>query len=133
MTSFTAPSILEPSGLSRDDGKKPDGLTLIPWERGQSLVWDATCIDTAADSYVYQSSKKSGSAAEFAQNRKHGLYSYVKSQNYKFVAFAVETFGPWLEDSLNLINTIGKKLHTVTGSFKKKFNSVDFFNDTKRK
>lgn len=27
-------------GLSQDDGKPPDGITLIPWEKGQKLVWD---------------------------------------------------------------------------------------------
>ena len=26
------PSVLEPSGLSRGDGKRPDGMTLIPWQ-----------------------------------------------------------------------------------------------------
>ena len=40
------PSILEPSGLHRSDGKRPDGLTLIPWSRGKSLLWDVTCVDT---------------------------------------------------------------------------------------
>ena len=32
----------------------------------------------------------------------------------------METFGPWSEDSLNLINTIGKKLNTVTGDRRSK-------------
>ena len=32
------PSILEPSGCSRTDGKKPDGMSLVPWKRGKALV-----------------------------------------------------------------------------------------------
>ena len=28
------PSCMEPSGLSRSDGKWPDGLTPVPWECG---------------------------------------------------------------------------------------------------
>src|SRR6218665_3321824 len=40
------PSIKEPPGLLRSDGKRPDGLTLIPWQAGRSLIWDATVIDT---------------------------------------------------------------------------------------
>ena len=32
------PSILEPVGVCREDAKKPDGMTLIPWENGQALL-----------------------------------------------------------------------------------------------
>jgi len=116
LTTINIPSKLEPPGLSRDDGKKPDGITLTPWERGQSLVWDATCIDTVADSYLHKSSQKSGSAAEFAHNKKHGLYTYIKSQNYNFVAFAVETFGPWSAETLKFVDKIGRKLIDITGN-----------------
>jgi len=33
------PAVQKPSGLDRQDGKRPDGLTLIPWQGGRSLVW----------------------------------------------------------------------------------------------
>ena len=36
------PAVKDPSGLDRQDGKRPDGLTLIPWHGGRSLVWDVT-------------------------------------------------------------------------------------------
>ena len=42
LTSVHIPSLLEPSGLSRNDGKRPDGVTVTPWSSGKSLVWDAT-------------------------------------------------------------------------------------------
>lgn len=120
LSSINVPSKLEPQGLSRDDGKRPDGLTLCPWEKGQSMVWDATCIDTVADSYLQKSASKSGSAAEFAQQRKHSLYTYIKSQNYVFIAFAVETFGPWSSESKKLIDKIGKKLNAISGDKRSK-------------
>ena len=46
------PSHLEPPGLSRSDGKRPDGMSIVPWKHGKSLVWDATCLDTLAPSYI---------------------------------------------------------------------------------
>ena len=32
------PSRLEPSKLYRADGKRPDGITIAPWERGRTLI-----------------------------------------------------------------------------------------------
>ena len=45
-------SRLEPAGVYRSDGKKPDGITMVPWEYGKLLVWDATCADTFAPSHL---------------------------------------------------------------------------------
>ena len=41
------PSMLEPRGLSRTDGKRPDGVFMISWEMKQ-LVWDVTVVDALA-------------------------------------------------------------------------------------
>ena len=51
LSSAHVPSRLEPTGLNRSDGKRPDGVTLAPWHSGCLLVWDATCPDTLAPSY----------------------------------------------------------------------------------
>jgi hypothetical protein len=59
LTSIHVNSTLEPNGLSRDDGKRPDGMTLVPWIKGQPLVWD-----TLAGSYVLKTSEVSGFAAQ---------------------------------------------------------------------
>ena len=50
------PSVLEPRGLYRTDGKRPDGITMIPWEIGKQLVWDVTVVDALAPSCLNQSS-----------------------------------------------------------------------------
>jgi hypothetical protein len=68
-------STLEPNGLSRDDGKRPDGMTLVPWIKGQPLVWDVTVVDTLADSYVLKTCEVLGFAAEMACKRKHSKYT----------------------------------------------------------
>ena len=64
------PSSKEPLGLSRDDGKKPDGLTLVPCHSGHSATWDVTVVHTLAASYVAQSVVQAGNAAENAAERK---------------------------------------------------------------
>jgi hypothetical protein len=45
-------------------------MTLIPWIKGQPLVWDVTIVDTLADSYVLKTSEVSGFAAKMACKRK---------------------------------------------------------------
>jgi hypothetical protein len=75
LTSSHVNSTLEPNGLSRDYGKRPDEMTLVPWIKGQPLAWDVTVVDTLADSYVLKSSEVSGFAAEMACKRKHSKYT----------------------------------------------------------
>jgi len=36
------PAVLEPVGVCSDDGKRPDGMSLISWWRGLPLLWDLT-------------------------------------------------------------------------------------------
>ena len=38
------PAVKEPVGVSHNDSKRPDGVTLIPWVRGKELTWDVTVI-----------------------------------------------------------------------------------------
>ena len=40
------PAIKEPINLMRDDNKRPDGTTLLPWARGKPMAWDVTVPDT---------------------------------------------------------------------------------------
>ena len=42
----------EPYGISRHDGKRPDGMTMYPWKSGKCLLWDFTCGDTLAPSHL---------------------------------------------------------------------------------
>lgn len=120
LASIHISSLLEPTGLFRDDGRKrPDGITYTAWEKGRALVWDATCADSLAASNMAGRSKQPGMASEKAVVRKHAKYSKVK-QNHHFVAFAVESFGPWSKEAVSLINKIGSNLIRITGEPKSK-------------
>ena len=44
------PAVKEPINLMRDDNKRPDGTTLLPWAKGKPMVWDVTVSDTYAES-----------------------------------------------------------------------------------
>lgn len=63
------PAVNEPQSLFRADGKKPDGITRSPWRVGQSLVWDATVVDTHATSYLPTTATRAEAAAELAGHR----------------------------------------------------------------
>ena len=73
-------SVLEPVGLDRGDGKRPDGMTIFPWKYGKALVWDVTVVDTLAQSYVAATSQLSGAAADAAEARKSGKYESLEQQ-----------------------------------------------------
>ena len=71
------PVTKEPAGLSRTDGKRPDGLTLVPWQCGKPLCWDVTAICTLAESYVNGAAHEAGAAAEVAVTRKEEKYMQI--------------------------------------------------------
>ena len=47
------PALKEPLGLLKTDGKRPDGVTLLPWKQGKCVTWDVTVSDTLAQSYLF--------------------------------------------------------------------------------
>jgi len=97
ITATGVPVTKEPVGLARLDGKRPDGLTLIPWQGGKPLTWDVTVVSTLADSYLHSPSHSAGIAAEVAcdSDKKESMYSTLPS-DYIFQPVALETFGPFI-------------------------------------
>jgi len=107
------PSIKEPQGLLRTDGKRPDGLTLIPWRNGRCATWDVTVADTVATSYLSLTSSCAGSAAEAAATRKEAKYSEISS-NFHFFPLAFETFGPINQVGRDFLSSLGHRLTLVS-------------------
>jgi hypothetical protein len=85
------PAAKEPARLMRTDGKRPDGLTLIPWQGGRSLTWDVTVVDTFAASYLAANSIAAGAASATAVARKSVKYASLAS-TYIFIPIALETW-----------------------------------------
>lgn len=112
---------LEPPGLLRDDGKRVDGVTLIPWEKGRCLSWDVTCVDTFAPSYIENSVKSVGYAAKNAETNKRKKYCDIINQGIDFLPFAFETVGVWGADALDFIKKLGKRLNDITGEHRSKY------------
>ena len=91
LESVKIPCHLEPSGLFRSDGKRPDGASIVPWKGRKVLIWDATCPDTLAPSHLSLAVREAGAVADDAEFRKMQKYSVVSS--HYFVPLAVESLG----------------------------------------
>ena len=89
--SFDLPSMLEPRGLYRTDGKRPDGVTMIPWEMGKQLVWDVTVVDALAPSRLNKGFLcNPGTTATETEARKIQKYRYLIDNGYIFQPVALE-------------------------------------------
>ena len=112
LVSAKVPSRLEPTGLLRSDGKRPDGMTIIPWSSGRLLVWDATC-DTFAISHVRVAVCEAGAVAAKAEENKRDKYSHLDA-SFLFVPVAVETcraFGP---EAGEFFRELGRRVKRAT-------------------
>ena len=106
-------SVLEPSGLSRGDGKRPNGMTLIPWQGGKRVTWDVTVTDAIADSYLHLSAACAGSAAEGAASRKEIKHAAL-DHSYTFIPLAFETYGSINNKGIKFLQELGCRLRTIS-------------------
>ena len=105
-------STREPTGLITHNGKRPDGVTSVPWKKGRCLAWDATCPDTYAQSHINATCRTVGAAAASAELNKHNKYTDLSS-SIDFVPVAIETTGVWGEEGSNLISELGRRVSVV--------------------
>ena len=110
-------SILEPAGLDRGDGKRPDGMTTFPFSNGKCLLWDATCCDTFSPSAILSSASSPGSAARSAESNKSKKYRAL-SDRFHFQPFAVETSGVIGPSSLSFLRSLGNRISDITGDLR---------------
>jgi hypothetical protein len=101
------PITKEPNGLLISDNKRPDGLTLLPWQEGKPLAWDVTVICPLAASYI--SGYTTGAAAELAASKKCVKYANLPN-SYIFQPIAFENLGTLNSSAVALISTLGRKI-----------------------
>ena len=113
LTAIDVPAILEPRGLCRTDDKRPDGMTIIPWAKGRALVWDVTCWDSLAPSYIHWSSTGCGLVADYAATKKCNLYKEL-SHSHWFQPIAFESLGTFGRDALDFIKELSRRTRRHT-------------------
>jgi len=99
--------------LTRSDGKRPDGLTSIPWRECRSTTWDVTVTNTVAASYLVMSSVRAASAAEAAAIRKDDKYIEI-SRVHLFYPIAFEIIGPLNHVGQDFISELGRRISSST-------------------
>ena len=96
--------------MCRSDGKRHDGLTLVPF----LLIWDVTVVCPLADSYVALAARGPSATAEMAASNKIAKYAGLTSE-YHFQPIAVESLGPANESAIHFLTVLGKKIAQQTG------------------
>jgi len=114
IASAGTPVTKEPQGLLRSDGKRPDGLTLIPWQAGKALSWDVTVVYPLAESYLQAASQEAGAVAEIAATRKSAKYAQLEGR-YIFQPIAVESLGPINSSASTFLSFLGRRVADISG------------------
>ena len=100
-------------GLLRSDGKRPDGMSIIPWSSGRLLAWDATCCDTCAASNIHTAVTEPGVVAAQAESIKASKYSHLDS-SYIFVPVAVETCDAFRPKAQEFLRDLCRRVRRAT-------------------
>ena len=109
------PSMLEPPGIDRGDGKRPDGITVYPYSRGRCLIWDATCVNTFASLNLIRAALAAGSVADTAEVRKIAKYAEL-GRRFIFQLVAVETSGAMGKSTIQFLGFGSPTCRAISGS-----------------
>ena len=101
----------------RDDGKRPDGLSLIPWKNGKPITWDVTVVNPLADSYIALAASTQCGVAEMAATKKIEKYANLPS-GYIFQPLAFETLGAPSSSCADFLSDLGRRLKQPSGEIR---------------
>ena len=97
-------AVREPTGLSSEDGKRPDLQLTIP---GQSILSDVVVSHPLCKAHLARAVVKPLATAEDAATSKHRKYRQLAQQQHsRFIPFSVETTGGRGKDAEQLIEQI---------------------------
>ena len=108
LVSGGVPSILEPVGVCRD-AKRPDGMTLIPWEGVRSLVPFYGISRPAIPLHNPRAVRGAGEVANYAEEQKRRKYATL-TPSYAFAPICIETLGAWGDSAKDLVRKIGTRV-----------------------
>ena len=106
-------SIKEPLGLLRDDGKRPDGVRMIPWSRGRCVALDVTVQDTFTATHLPLTFITPSAAADRAETNKKMKYQLL-TQTHTFTLLAVETTAAFNTEASKFLQDIGRRCIEAT-------------------
>ena len=90
---------------------------MVLWSSGKLLVWDATCIDTFAPSYIAVALSEVGAVAVQAGERKASKYSHL-SRTHIFSLVVMEATGVIGPKTLAFLKDLGCRVRLTIGEEK---------------
>ena len=98
-------AVLEPVGVGRGEGKRPDGMKVYPFPRGKSIIWNSTCVDSFPPSAFAMTAIEPGSTACSAEVRKISKYEGL-CDRYIFQAVVIESSGAIRRDTDGFLSSL---------------------------
>ena len=114
---------LEPSNLLENSSRRPDGVTLVPWERGKCLAWDVNIRHSTAMSYLKSVVENNRPICDEAEEQKQRKYSDLNI-NYIFQPICFDTHGAVGKSTsafLKRLSKVQKKLNDEENKLKQFF------------